>query len=528
MTKEVAFDTDARNKLAAGIDKIADMVKITLGPKGRNVVIEKKFYPPIVTNDGATIAKSVDLEDTYENMGAQLIKGAAAKTNDVAGDGTTTATVLAQAMIKEGLKNLTAGANPVMLNKGIEIGISQTLEQLKKIAQPISAKEDMAHVACISAKDPQIGYLLADAFDRLGMDCAISVDSSQTTENYLEIRDGFQFDKGYISKEMINDIEKARVEYDDAYILYIDKKFQSVNDIYPILENAIKMGKPLLMVVDELEGEALQIININNLRGVFQIAAVQAPTHGDNRIRELEDYAAITGGYPITSAYDIAVDKITPEMYGRADKIIISKNATAIVGGKGDKNRVKQRVDSIKDEMKQYPSEFTTQVCQKRLERLAGGAAILKVSAMTEADLAERKMRAEDAINATKAAMEEGVLPGGGSAYVHAAKMLGEIKEENADIKTGIELVKRALTAPLWQIAQNAGKDGYVIVDEVQKLATNNGYDALNDSYGDMFSLGIIDPLKVSRSALENAASIAKMVLTTESMIGEKDKANKK
>ena len=522
MTKEIAFDINARNSLAAGIDKIADVVKVTLGPKGRNVVIEKKFYPPIVTNDGASIAAAVDLEDAYENMGAQLIKKAAEQTNTVAGDGTTTATVLAQAMIKEGLKNLSAGANPVMLNMGIELGVKKAIEVLKNIAKPVVGRADMAHVACISAKDPQIGTLLADAFDRLGIDCAISVDSSQTTENFLEIRDGFQFDKGYISKEMINDFEKARVEYDDAYVLYIDKKFQSVNDIYPILEYIIKVGKPLLMVVDELEGEALQIVNINNLRGTFQVAAVEGPTHGDNRIRELEDYAAITGGYPITSAYDIATDKITPEMYGRARKIIISQNATAIVGGQGDKNRIKQRVDSIKEEMKQYPSEFTTQVCQKRLERLAGGAAILKLSAMTEADLAERKMRAEDAINATKAAIEEGVLPGGGSAYVHAAKMLADVKNEDADIQTGIDLVRKALTAPLWQIADNAGKDGFVIVEEVQKLDKASGYDALNDCYGDMFDFGIIDPLKVSRSALENASSIARMVLTTESMIGEK------
>ncbi len=522
MTKEVSFDVNARNSLAAGIDKIADVVKVTLGPKGRNVVIEKKFYPPIVTNDGASIAAAVDLEDAYENMGAQLIKKAAEQTNTVAGDGTTTATVLAQAMIKEGLKNLTAGANPVMLNMGIELGVKKAIEALKSIAKPVVGRADMAHVACISAKDPQIGTLLADAFDRLGIDCAISVDSSQTTENFLEIRDGFQFDKGYISKEMINDFEKARVEYDDAYVLYIDKKFQSVNDIYPILEYIIKVGKPLLMVVDELEGEALQIVNINNLRGTFQVAAVEGPTHGDNRIRELEDYAAITGGYPITSAYDIATDKITPEMYGRARKIIISQNATAIVGGQGDKNRIKQRVDSIKEEMKQYPSEFTTQVCQKRLERLAGGAAILKLSAMTESDLAERKMRAEDAINATKAAIEEGVLPGGGSAYVHAAKMLADVKNENADVQTGIDLLRKALTAPLWQIADNAGKDGFVVVEEVQKLDKASGYDALNDCYGDMFDFGIIDPLKVSRSALENASSIARMVLTTESMIGEK------
>ena len=522
MTKEVSFDVNARNSLAAGIDKIADVVKVTLGPKGRNVVIEKKFYPPIVTNDGASIAAAVDLEDAYENMGAQLIKKAAEQTNTVAGDGTTTATVLAQAMIKEGLKNLSAGANPVMLNMGIELGVKKAIEALKSIAKPVVGRADMAHVACISAKDPQIGTLLADAFDRLGIDCAISVDSSQTTENFLEIRDGFQFDKGYISKEMINDFEKARVEYDDAYVLYIDKKFQSVNDIYPILEYIIKVGKPLLMVVDELEGEALQIVNINNLRGTFQVAAVEGPTHGDNRIRELEDYAAITGGYPITSAYDIATDKITPEMYGRARKIIISQNATAIVGGQGDKNRIKQRVDSIKEEMKQYPSEFTTQVCQKRLERLAGGAAILKLSAMTESDLAERKMRAEDAINATKAAIEEGVLPGGGSAYVHAAKMLADVKNENSDVQTGIDLLRKALTAPLWQIADNAGKDGFVVVEEVQKLDKASGYDALNDCYGDMFDFGIIDPLKVSRSALENASSIARMVLTTESMIGEK------
>ena len=522
MTKEIAFDINARNSLAAGIDKIADVVKVTLGPKGRNVVIEKKFYPPIVTNDGASIAAAVDLEDAYENMGAQLIKKAAEQTNTVAGDGTTTATVLAQAMIKEGLKNLSAGANPVMLNMGIELGVKKAIEVLKNIAKPVVGRADMAHVACISAKDPQIGTLLADAFDRLGIDCAISVDSSQTTENFLEIRDGFQFDKGYISKEMINNFEKARVEYDDAYVLYIDKKFQSVNDIYPILEYIIKVGKPLLLVVDGLEGEALQIVNINNLRGTFQVAAVEGSTHGDNRIRELEDYAAITGGYPITSAYDIATDKITPEMYGIARKIIISQNATAIVGGQGDKNRIKQRVDSIKEEMKQYPSEFTTQVCQKRLERLAGGAAILKLSAMTEADLAERKMRAEDAINATKEAIEEGVLPGGGSAYVHAAKMLADVKNEDADIQTGIDLVRKALTAPLWQIADNAGKDGFVIVEEVQKLDKASGYDALNDCYGDMFDFGIIDPLKVSRSALENASSIARMVLTTESMIGEK------
>ena len=522
MTKEVSFDINARNSLAAGIDKIADVVKVTLGPKGRNVVIEKKYYPPIVTNDGASIAASVDLEDAYENMGAQLLKKVAEQTNTIAGDGTTTATVLAQAMIKEGLKNLASGANPVMLNMGIELGVKKAIEELKKIAKPVAGKEDMAHVACISAKDPQIGTLLADAFDRLGIDCAISVDSSQTMENFLEIREGFQFDKGYISKEMINDVEKSRVEYDDAYVLYIDKKFQSVNDIYPILEYIIKVGKPLLMVVDELEGEALQIVNINNLRGIFQIAAVQGPTHGENRIRELEDYAAVTGGYPITEVYDIATDKITPEMYGRADKIIISKNATAIVGGKGDKNRIKQRIDSIKEEMKLYPSEFTTQVCQKRLERLAGGAAILKLSAMTEADLAERKMRAEDAINATKAAIEEGILPGGGSAYVHVAKMLGELKNDNADVQTGIDLVRKALTVPLWQIAENAGKEGFVVVDEVQKLEPGKGYDALNDCYGDMYAFGIIDPLKVSRSALENASSIARMVLTTESMIGDK------
>lgn len=522
MTKDIVFDTNARNSLAKGIDKIADAVKVTLGPKGRNVVIEKKFYSPIVTNDGASIAAAVDLEDVYENMGAQLIKGAASQTNDIAGDGTTTAIVLAQAMIKEGLKNLASGANPVTLNTGIKLGVKAAIEELTKIAKPVTGKEDMTHVACISAKDPQIGTLLADAFDHLGIDCAISVDSSQTMENYLEFREGFQFDKGYISKEMVNDLEKSRVEYDDAYVLYIDKKFQSASDIYPILEYIIKEGKPLLMVVDELEGEALQIVNINNLRGVFQVAAVQGPTHGENRIREMEDYAAVTGGYPITNIYDIAVDKITPEMYGRADKIIISKNTTVIVGGKGDKNRIQQRIDSIREEMKRYPSEFTAQVCQKRLERLAGGAAVLKLSAMTEVDLAERKMRAEDAINAVKAAIEEGILPGGGSAYVYAAKMLEKLKSDNADVQTGINLVKKALTVPLWQIAENAGKEGFVVVDEVQKLALGEGYDALNDCYGDMYAFGIIDSLKVSRSALENASSIARMVLTTESIIGDK------
>ncbi len=522
MAKEIMFDIDARNALVDGVNKVADLVKVTLGPKGRNVVIEQKFMSPTVTNDGATIARSVDLANPYEDMGAQLIKSVATKANDAAGDGTTTATVLAQAMIKEGLKNLVAGANPIQLNQGIQLAVDEAVKELKAMARPLQTNEEIEYIARISSKDEAMGKLMAEAFAHFGNECAFAVDSSQKMEHELEIREGFQFDKGYVSKEMVNVPERSTVEYDDVLVLYIDKKFQTLNDIYPILEYVMQEKKPLLLVVDELVGEALQIVNMNVVRGIIKVVAVEAPTHGDNRIREVDDFAALTGGFPINSVYDILVDKITPDMYGHAERVIVGKRSTTVIGGKGDKDRIQQRVESIKEEMRLYPSQFTTEICSRRLERLAGGVATLKLGAMTEAELTEQKLRAEDAINATRAAIEEGIVAGGGSAYAHAALALQSLKSDVPDQQTGINLVRTALTAPLWQIAENAGKEGSVIVNHVQSLEVGQGYNAMDDCYGDMYAFGIIDPVKVSRVALESAASIAKMVLTTETIVSDK------
>ncbi len=519
MAKEIYFDADSRMKLKNGIDKVADAVKITLGPKGRNAILARKYMSPMVTNDGATIANDIILDERYEDLGAQLIKEVAAKTNDAAGDGTTTAIVLAQAMVEEGMKNLSAGANPILLRRGIEKATTAAIAEIDAFAQPVQGAEEIRHVLYVSSEDEAISDLLSEALQKVNDENGIIIENSQTLKSYLDIQPGFVIDKGYISAHMINQPESGKCYYEDVDILLTDKKFTTTNDIYPILELALNRKKPLFLIVDTLEGEALQAVNLNNARGMISIVAVQGPTHGENRERELQDIEALVSGEAIIGVLSSAVGQITEAMLGHAEKIVVEKDKTTVVGGVCDDNKLQKRIASIHDEMKEYRSEFTTQVCQRRLSRLAGGTVVLKIGASTETDYQEKKLRVEDALHAARAAMESGVVVGGGTAYLRTLPALELLEAENDDIRTGINIVKQSLKKPLSQIAANAGQEAAVIVEKVLTLPFEQGYNALTNDYENLLTTGIIEPAKVVKAALQNAASMAMMALTVESMI---------
>ncbi|MBV7275739.1 chaperonin GroEL [Clostridium thailandense] len=521
MAKSILFGEEARRSMQAGVDKLANTVKITLGPKGRNVVLDKKFGSPLITNDGVTIAREIELEDPYENMGAQLVKEVATKTNDVAGDGTTTATLLAQAIIREGLKNVTAGANPMLIRQGIRMAVDKAVEEIKKVSRPVEGKEDIARVAAISAADEEIGKLIADAMEKVGNEGVITVEESKSMGTELDVVEGMQFDRGYVSPYMVTDTEKMEASVDDAYILITDKKISNIQDILPVLEQIVQQGKKLLIIAEDVEGEALATLVVNKLRGTFTCVAVKAPGFGDRRKEMLLDIATLTGGQVISEELGRDLKETTIEMLGRADSVKISKENTTIVNGKGDKNAIHDRVAQIKRQIEETTSDFDREKLQERLAKLAGGVAVIKVGAATETELKERKLRIEDALAATKAAVEEGIVPGGGTAYINAIPEVEKLTSNVADAKIGIDIIKKALEEPVRQIAFNSGVEGSVIIEKVKNSETGTGYDALNDQYVNMIKAGIVDPTKVTRSALQNAASVASTFLTTESAVAD-------
>lgn len=529
MAKQIRYGEDARRALERGVNQLADTVKITLGPKGRNVVLDKKFGSPTITNDGVTIAKEIELECPFENMGAQLVKEVATKTNDVAGDGTTTATLLAQAIIREGLKNVAAGANPMILKKGINKAVEVAVEELKKNSKPVESKGAIAQVAAISAADEAIGGLIAEAMEKVGKDGVITVEESYTFGTNLDVVEGMQFDRGYINAYMITDTEKMEAVLDDPYILITDKKITNIQEILPILEQIVQQGKKLLIIAEDIEGEALATLVVNKLRGTFTCVAVKAPGFGDRRKAMLEDIAILTNGQVISEEIGLDLKETTVAQLGRAKQVKIQKENTIIVDGAGDKAVIKDRIRQIKAQVEETTSDFDKEKLQERLAKLSGGVAVIKVGAATETELKERKHRIEDALAATKAAVEEGIVAGGGTALVNAIKAVEALLvDAHGDEKTGIQIIKRALEEPVRQIALNAGLEGSVIVEKVMNSAPGVGFDALNEVYTDMIAAGIVDPTKVTRSALQNAASVASMLLTTESIITdlpEKDKA---
>ena len=518
MPKQLAYDEEARRALKKGIDALAQAVKITLGPKGRNVVLDKKWGPPSVCSDGVTIAKEIELKDPFENMGAQLIKEAATKTNDIAGDGTTTAVVLAQAMVHEGMKNVTAGANPMALKKGIEKAVAAVVEELKKISTPIKGKEQIAQVAGLSAHDDEIGNLIADVMEKVGKDGVITVEESKGIKFETEFVEGMQFDRGYISPYFITNAERMEATLEDPYILITDKKISAISDILPLLEKLLQISKNLVVISEDVEGEALATLVVNKLRGTLNCLAVKAPGFGDRRKAMLEDIAILTGGQVISEEIGRKLDSATVADMGRARKVVSNKDDTTIVEGKGSDDDIKGRIKQIKAQIDETTSDFDREKLQERLARLAGGVAVIKVGAATEVELKEKKNRVEDALSATRAAVEEGIVPGGGVALLNAIAILDKMKAEG-DEATGVAIVKRALEEPLRQIAINAGKEGSVAVDFVKKAKKGIGYDADKDEYGNMVERGIIDPAKVTRAGLQNAASIAAMVLTTEALV---------
>jgi len=522
MAKQILFSEEARRALERGVNKLADTVKITLGPKGRNVVLDKKFGSPLITNDGVTIAKEIELEDPFENMGAQLVKEVATKTNDVAGDGTTTATLLAQAIIREGLKNVAAGANPMILKKGISKAVEVAVEEIKKISKPVENKSAIAQVASISAGEESIGEIISEAMEKVGKDGVITVEESNTFGTTLDVVEGMQFDRGYISPYMITDTEKMEAVLDDPYILITDKKLSNVQDLLPVLEQIVQQGKKLLIIAEDVEGEALATLIVNKLRGTFTCVAVKAPGFGDRRKAMLEDIAILTGGQVISEELGLDIKETRLEQLGRARQVKVQKENTIIVDGAGDPKAIKDRVKQIKTQIEETTSDFDREKLQERLAKLAGGVAVIKVGAATETELKERKLRIEDALAATKAAVEEGIVPGGGVALVSAIKAVEELmKDAKGDERTGIQIVRRALEEPVRQIAENAGLEGSVIVEKVINSEPGVGFDALNERYVNMIEAGIVDPTKVTRTALENAASIASMFLTTESIVAD-------
>jgi len=521
MAKEILFDEEARRALSRGVDALANAVKVTLGPKGRNVVLEKKFGAPTITNDGVTIAKDIELEDHFENMGAQLVKEVATKTNDVAGDGTTTATLLAQAIVREGLKNVVAGANPMIIKKGIEAAVAKLVDEIKNNAKKIEGKEAIAQVASISSSDAEIGQLIADAMEKVGNDGVITVEESKTMTTNLKVVEGMQFDRGYISPYMVTDTDKMEAVLDDPYILLTDRKISSIQDILPILEQVVKQGKSLVIVAEDVDGEALATIVVNKLRGTFKALAVKAPGFGDRRKAMLEDIAILTGGTVISEELGRKLESVTFADLGHARQIRATKEETTIVEGSGDKDEIKARVGMIRNQIAETKSDFDKEKLQERLAKLAGGVAVIEIGAATEVEMKEKKLRIEDALNATRAAVEEGIVAGGGTTFIDIQSALDDVQAEG-DAKVGVEIVKRAIEEPVRQIANNAGQEGSVVAEAVKKSDKGIGFNALTNEYVDMIKAGIVDPAKVVRSALQNAASIASMILTTETLVADK------
>jgi chaperonin GroEL len=521
MAKDIKFSEDARRSMLRGVDALADAVKVTLGPKGRNVVLEKKYGSPLITNDGVTIAKEIELEDAFENMGAKLVAEVASKTNDVAGDGTTTATVLAQAMIREGLKNVTAGANPMVIRKGIEKAVAVALAELQAISKPIESKESIAQVAAISAADEEVGQLIAEAMERVGNDGVITIEESKGFSTELEVVEGMQFDRGYASPYMVTDSDKMEAVLENPYVLITDKKITNIQEILPVLEQVVQQGKPLVLIAEDVEGEALATLVVNKLRGTFNAVAVKAPGFGDRRKAMLEDIAILTGGEVITEDLGLDLKSATIDQLGRASKIVVTKENTTIVEGAGETDQIASRVNQIRVQLEETTSEFDKEKLQERLAKLAGGVAVVKVGAATETELKERKLRIEDALNSTRAAVEEGIVAGGGTALVNVYSKVAAIEEEG-DTRTGVNIILRALEEPVRQIAHNAGLEGSVIVERLKNEAVGIGFNAANGQWVNMIDAGIVDPTKVTRSALQNAASVAAMFLTTEAVIADK------
>ena len=520
MAKQIKYGQDARHALESGINQLANTVKITLGPKGRNVVLDKKFGAPLITNDGVTIAKEIELEDPFENMGAQLVKEVATKTNDVAGDGTTTATLLAQALVREGLKNVAAGANPMIVRKGIQKAVDAAVEKLLSTAKKVQGKEDIARVASVSAANEEIGQLIAEAMEKVTADGVITVEESKTAETYSEIVEGMQFDRGYITPYMVTDTEKMEAVLDDPYILITDKKISNIQEILPLLEQGMQAGRKMVIIAEDVEGEALSTLIVKKLRGTFVFVPVKAPGFGDRRKEMLQDIAILTGGQVISEELGFDLKDTQISQLGTAKQVKIQKELTIIVDGAGDKNAIADRVAQIRRELEASTSEFDKEKLQERLAKLAGGVAVIKVGAATETEMKEMKLRIEDALAATKAAVEEGIVAGGGTSYIDVIPTVAALLEKTeGDEKTGVQIVLKALEEPAWQIAKNAGLEGSVIVDKVKSCETGKGFNALVEEYVDMISAGIVDPVKVTRSALQNAASVASMVLTTESLV---------
>ena len=520
MAKEIKYGAEARAALEAGVNKLADTVRVTLGPKGRNVVLDKQFGAPLITNDGVTIAKEIELEDGFENMGAQLIREVASKTNDVAGDGTTTATVLAQAMVNAGMKNLAAGANPIVLRKGMKKATDKAVEAIAAMSKPVEGKEQIARVAAVSSGDEEVGKLVEDAMEKVSKDGVITFEESKTMKTELDLVEGMQFDRGYISAYMATDMEKMVAELDDPYILITDKKITNIQEILPLLEQIVQSGKKLLIIAEDIEGEALTTLIVNKLRGTFSVCAVKAPGYGDRRKAMLEDIAILTGGTVISEEVGLELKDATLDQLGRAKSVKVEKENTVIVDGEGDKDAIQARLGQIKAQIEETTSEFDKEKLQERLAKLSGGVAVVRVGAATETEMKESKLRLEDALAATKAAVEEGIIFGGGSAYIHASKKAAEkVADLEGDEKTGANIILKALEAPLFQIAVNAGLEGAVIVNKVKEAEIGKGFDALHGEYVDMVEKGIIDPAKVTRSALQNATSVASTLLTTESVV---------
>ena len=521
MAKQILFDEEARRALGRGVDALANAVKVTLGPKGRNVVLDKKFGAPTITNDGVTIARDIELEDPFENMGAQLVKEVATKTNDIAGDGTTTATLLAQAMIHEGMRNVVAGANPMIVKKGIEKAVKALVEEIQTKAKPIESKAATAQVATISSADEEVGQLIADAMEKVGQDGVITVEESKSMDTNLKVVEGMQFDRGYISPYMVTDTDKMEAVLDDPYILITDRKISAIADILPILEQVVKQGKQLMVISEDLDGEALATIVVNKLRGTFKALAVKAPGFGDRRKAMLEDIAILTGGQVISEELGRKLDSVTLEDLGRANQVRSTKDNTTIVDGFGDKAAIKSRVEQIKKQIEATTSDFDKEKLQERLAKLAGGVAVIEIGAATEVEMKDKKYRIEDALNATRAAREEGIVAGGGTTFIDILPALDKVECEG-DVKVGVNIVRRAIEEPVRQIADNAGLEGSVVVENVKKAGDGIGFNAVDNTYVDMIQAGIVDPAKVTRSALQNAASIAAMVLTTETLVADK------
>ena len=520
MAKELKYGTEARAALGAGVDKLANTVRVTIGPKGRNVVLDKSFGAPLITNDGVTIAKEIELEDPFENMGAQLVKEVATKTNDVAGDGTTTATVLAQAMIQEGMKNLEAGANPIILRRGMKKATDKAVEAIAAMSSKVNGKDQIAKVAAISAGDEEVGNMVADAMEKVSNDGVITIEESKTMQTELDLVEGMQFDRGYVSAYMATDMDKMEAVLDDPYILITDKKISNIQEILPLLEQVVQSGAKLLIIAEDVEGEALTTLIVNKLRGTFNVVAVKAPGYGDRRKAMLEDIAILTGGKVISEEVGLDLKETTLDMLGRAKSVKVQKENTVIVDGEGEKDAIQSRIAQIKAQIEETTSEFDKEKLQERLAKLAGGVAVIRVGAATETEMKESKLRMEDALNATRAAVEEGIIAGGGSAYIHASKEVAKLAEElEGDEKTGAKVILKALEAPLYYISANAGLEGAVIINKVRESEPGVGFNAATEEYVNMVDAGILDPVKVTRSALQNATSVASTLLTTESVV---------